>query len=213
MAVMNVKSTRTELTDLKKKLVIAHKGHKLLKDKCDELMRQLLILAEEKKELRSKIEVAIKNANELMALSYSSMSDEELSIALMGNNNSAEIEVNAKNIAGVDVPAFSLCSKRFKGNDVYPYGFAFTSGALDSAVEVYNDIFPDMIRLAETEKSIQRLSCEVQKTRRRVNVLEHIIIPQYEDTIRHIAMRLQENERDNITRAIKFKDMIIESYR
>ncbi len=213
MAVMNVNPTRMELTNLKKKLVTARRGHKLLKDKRDELMRQFLALVKENKELRQKVEQAIKNANELMSFACSSMSDEELSVALMSNNCSAEVDVNIKNIMSVDVPEFSLSSKAFDRNDIYSYGFAFTSGALDGAVEAYNSVFSDMIRLAEVEKTCQRLAREIERTRRRVNALEHVMIPQYEETIRYISMKLEETERDNTTRILKIKDMMIESSR
>lgn len=210
---MNVNPTRMELTNLKKKLVTAREGHKLLKDKRDELMRQFLLLVKENKELREKVENAIKNANELMSFACSSMSDEEISVAFMGNNNTAEVDVGIKNIMDVEVPEFSLKSKNFARNDIYSYGFAFTSVALDGAVEMYNSVFADMIRLAETEKNCMVLAKEIEKTRRRVNALEHIMIPQYEETIKYITMRLEETERDSTTRILKIKDMIIENSR
>ena len=97
-----------------------------------------------------------------------------------------------------------------EADDIYSYGYAFTSGELDGAVKALSDVFPDMIRLAEIEKSCQLMADEIEKTRRRVNALEHVMIPRYEETIRYISMKLDENERSTTTRLMKIKDMMIE---
>ncbi len=208
---MNVNPTRMELTNLKKKLITARRGHKLLKDKRDELMRQFLELVKENKLLRQKVEAAIKTANEYMAFACSSMSDEELDVALMLPSQSVNLQVKEKNIMSVVVPEFSVKYKVSNENDIYSYGFAFTSGDLDEAVKAYSDILPDLIRLAEVEKTCQMLSAEIEKTRRRVNALEHIMIPQYEETIKYISMKLEETERSNTSRLLKIKDMMLQS--
>ncbi len=209
MAVMNVNPTRMELTNLKKKLVTARRGHKLLKDKRDELMRRFLELVRENKELRKKVEEAIKRANTHMALSCSNMSDEALSVALMMPSQKMSIDIKSKNIMSVIVPEYDVKFKTADEGDIYSYGFAFTSGDLDDAVKDFADIMPDMIRLAETEKTCQLLAAEIEKTRRRVNALEHVMIPDYEDTIKYITMKLEEADRSNTTRLLKIKDMLL----
>lgn len=211
MAVINVNPTRMELTNMKKKLVTARRGHKLLKDKRDELMRQFLELVKENKRLRIKVEEAIINANKGMALACSTMSDEALSIALMMPSQKMSVEVKQKNIMSVMVPEFEVKYKTADKGDIYSYGFAFTSGDLDTAVKSLADIMPDMLRLAEIEKTCQLLSCEIEKTRRRVNALEHVMIPRYEETIRFIMMKLDENDRSTTTRLMKIKDMMLQN--
>lgn len=209
MAVMNVNPTRMELTNLKKKLVTARRGHKLLKDKRDELMRRFLELVRENKELRRKTEEAIKRANTHMALSCSNMSDESLEVALMMPSQKMSIEIKDKNIMSVIVPEYDVKMKTADQGDIYSYGFAFTSSDLDDAVKDFADIMPDMIRLAEIEKTCQLLAAEIEKTRRRVNALEHVMIPDYEDTIKYITMKLEEADRSNTTRLLKIKDMLL----
>lgn len=209
MAVINVNPTRMELTNLKKKLVTARRGHKLLKDKRDELMRRFLELVRENKELRKKVEEAIKRADTHMALSCSNMSDESLDIALMMPSQKMSIEIKDKNIMSVIVPEYDVKMKTADEGDIYSYGFAFTSGDLDDAVKDFADIMPDMIRLAQIEKTCQLLATEIEKTRRRVNALEHVMIPDYEDTIKYITMKLEETDRSNTTRLLKIKDMLL----
>ena len=211
MAVINVNPTRMELTNMKKKLVTARRGHKLLKDKRDELMRQFLELVKENKELRLKVENGIKAVNTKMALAVSSMSDESMAVALMMPSQKMSVDVNEKNIMSVIVPEFEAKFKTADESDIYSYGFAFTSGDLDDAVKNLSDIMPDMLRLAQVEKSCQLLSSEIEKTRRRVNALEHVMIPRYEETIKYIVMKLDENDRSTTTRLMKIKDMMLEN--
>ena len=211
MAVINVNPTRMELTNMKKKLVTARRGHKLLKDKRDELMRQFLDLIKENKQLRIKVEQGIKNANEKMALACSTMSDESLSVALMMPSQKMSVDVKSKNIMSVIVPKFEAKYKTADTGEIYSYGFAFTSGDLDDAVKSIADIMPDMLRLAEVEKTCQLLAGEIEKTRRRVNALEHVMIPRYEETIKFIMMKLDENDRSTTTRLMKIKDMMLQN--
>lgn len=213
MAVLNVNPTRMELTNLKRKLVTARRGHKLLKDKRDELMRQFLDLVRENKALREKVEDGIKKANAHMSLAGSTMSDESLSVALMMPSQRMSLEVKEKNIMSVNVPSFVPKLKTAQKDDIYSYGFAFTSSDLDDAVKALSDVMPDMLRLAEIEKTCQLLSAEIEKTRRRVNALEHVMIPDYVDTIKYITMKLDENDRSTTTRLMKIKDMMLQNSR
>ena len=210
MAVMNVNPTRMELTNLKKKLVTARRGHKLLKDKRDELMRQFLLLVRENKELRKTVEVKMKKASAYMALASGEMSDNEISVALMLSGQKLTVDVNKKNIMSVPVPQFDVKYRIAEQNNAQSYGFAFTSGDLDEAISLYSSLTKDLIRLAEVEKTCQLLSAEIESTRRRVNALEHVLITDYEDTIKYITVKLEENERRNITRLMKVKDMMLE---
>ncbi|MEG1551064.1 MAG: V-type ATP synthase subunit D, partial [Oscillospiraceae bacterium] len=203
MAIMNVNPTRMELTNLKRKLVTAKRGHKLLKDKRDELMRRFLELVRENKELRKTVEQGIGEANRHMAVARSVMSDSTLSVALMIPTQEMSLEISEKNVMSVMLPEFDIKFKTADANDIYSYGFAFTSSDLDNAVKSLSDITPLLLRLAEVEKSCQLMSSEIEKTRRRVNALEHVMIPRYEETIKYITMKLDENERSATTRLMK----------
>ena len=210
MAVMNVNPTRMELTRLKNKLVSLKRGHKILKDKRDELMRQFLLLVRENKELRLKVEKGIKQANLHMALANGIMSREELDISLMMPSQKVSLDVKKKTLMSVETPQFELNLKSPDKSDIYPYGFAFTSSELDLSIKEVSDILPDMLRLAEVEKTCQLLSAEIERTRRRVNALEHVLIPDHEETIKYITMKLDENERSTTTRLMKVKDMVLQ---
>jgi V/A-type H+-transporting ATPase subunit D len=199
-----------ELTNLKRKLVTARRGHKLLKDKRDELMRRFLDLVRENKKLRIEVEDGIKQANAAMSVARCVMSDKALDVALMLPTQEMSLEVGEKNVMSVMIPVFDVRFKTADENDIYSYGFAETSGDLDTAVKALSDIMPKMIRLAETEKSCRLMADEIEKTRRRVNALEHVMIPQYEETIKYISMKLDENERSTTTRLMKVKDMMLE---
>ncbi len=209
VAVLNVNPTRMELTNLKRKLVTALRGHKLLKDKRDELMRQFLELVRENKALRIEVENAIKQANNNMALARSVMQNEVLDVALMMPKQQMQLEIEKKNVMSVLIPKYKAKFKTSDKNDIYSYGYAFTSSDLDDSIKALSDILPKMLRLAEVEKSCQLMAAEIEKTRRRVNALEHIMIPQYQETIKYITMKLDENERSNTTRLMKVKDMML----
>lgn len=213
MAVLTVNPTRMELTSLKRKLVTARRGHRLLKDKRDELMRRFLELVRENKTLRREVEAGIREANRHIALARSVMSDATLDVALMMPSQEMQLEVSQKNVMSVRIPVFDAKFKTADENDIYSYGFAFTSSDLDTAVKALSDIMPRMLRLAEVEKSCQLMSAEIEKTRRRVNALEHVMIPQYEETVRYITMKLDESERSATTRLMKVKDMMLEQAR
>lgn len=208
--VLNVNPTRMELSKLKKRLVTARRGHKLLKDKRDELMRQFLDLVRENKALRERVETAITAANKSLVLARSVMSEQTADTALLCPKQEISLEVSSKNIMSVEIPVYTVSTRTPDKNDIYPYGMAFTSAELDLAVTELSDILPDMLRLAEVEKSAQMLAAEIERTRRRVNALEHVMIPQYVNTIRMITMKLDENERSSTARLMKVKDMIIQ---
>ena len=210
MAVMNVNPTRMELTRLKKQLSTAMRGHKLLKDKRDELMRQFLDMIRDNKALREQVEAGLREANSHFILASSVMKKEALDEALLAPKQEAYLEVSSRNVMSVDIPVFSVTTRTADTADIYSYGFAFTSFELDDAVLRLSELLPVMIRLAEVEKSTQLLSAEIEKTRRRVNALEHVMIPRLQETIRFITMKLEENERSSRTRLMKVKDMMLE---
>lgn len=210
MATTQINPTRMELTRLKKKLATATRGHKLLKDKRDELMRRFLDMARLNRELRLKVEKAISDANNNFVLASASMSQQALSLALLAPKQEVLIDVSYKNIMSVDTPEFKVHTRTSDENDIYCYGLAFTSGDMDNAVSSLAAVLPDMLRLAEIEKSCQLLSAEIEKTRRRVNALEHVLIPQTKESIRFISMKLDENERATQTRLMKVKSMVLQ---
>lgn len=210
MASTQVNPTRMELTRQKKKLVTATKGHKLLKDKRDELMRQFLDLVRENMALRERVEAGIREANKNFVVAKAGMSEETLHTAMMAPKQGGYLETGKKNIMSVDIPVFEYKTRTADENDIYSYGFAFTSSDLDDAVKSLADILPDMLKLAETEKACQLMSAEIEKTRRRVNALEHVIIPRAQANIKYITMKLDENERSTQIRLMKVKDMMLE---
>ncbi len=209
MAILPVNPTRMELTRLKKRLITARRGHKLLKDKRDELMRQFLETVRETKRLRRDVEKRIVAANQHMSVARSLMQNEILAVAMMHRKQELQLFISERNVMGVRVPVFETETRTDDHSDIFSYGFAFTSSDLDEAILALSGILPDMLRLAELEKACQLMSSEIEKTRRRVNALEHFMIPRYEETIRYITMKLSENERGSITRLMKVKDMIV----
>ena len=210
MATQTVIPTRMELTRLKKKLNTAVKGHRLLKDKRDELMREFLDLVKVNMELREKVEMGIDAANKNFVLAKAGMSEQTLRTALMAPKQEVSLVTDKKNVMSVDIPVFDFKTRTADENDIYSYGFAFTSGDLDGAVSSLSDVFPDMLKLAEVEKSCQLMAAEIEKTRRRVNALEHVIIPETQESIKYITMKLDENERSTQVRLMKVKSMMLE---
>lgn len=210
LASTQVNPTRMELTKQKKKLQTAVRGHKLLKDKRDELMRQFLDLARENMDLRLKVEAGIRSANMNFVVAKAGMSEETLKTALMAPKQEVYMDIDKKNVMSVDIPVLDYKTRTMDVNDIYSYGFAFTSNDLDGAVKSLADILPDMLRLAEIEKACQLMSAEIEKTRRRVNALEHVIIPEAQANIKYITMKLDENERSTQIRLMKVKDMMLE---
>lgn len=211
MARLNVNPTRMVLTSLKKRLKVAVKGHKMLKDKRDELMKQFLELARENKRLREQVEAQIGSIYSNFVIASAVMSSEVLNEALMYPKQGVSIEVGRKNVMSVDVPVFDFTTTTDDTSNIYPYGFANTSAELDNAIENLSGVFPEMLCLAAVEKEVQLLAAEIEKTRRRVNALEYVMIPQFQETIKYIQMKLDENERGNQTRLMKVKDLMVKA--
>lgn len=208
MALIRVNPTRMEMQGLKKKLRTSIKGHKLLKDKRDDLMKRFLALVRENLELRKAVEEKIMNVYEGFIIAGALMSPAALEEALMMPKQRVELEVGSMNLMSVIVPVFTFNTSGSE-NDNYSYGFVGTSGELDSSVAALADVLPYMLKLAQMEKSAQLLAEEIEKTRRTVNALEYVRIPNLQQTIRYIRMKLEENERGNTTRLMKIKDMMV----
>lgn len=205
-----VNPTRMELTKQKKKLATAVRGHKLLKDKRDELMRQFLELVRENRALRERVEAGILKANKDFVLARAGMDDEAVNAAFMAPKQNVQLEADSRNVMSVDVPVFRFRTRTADENDIYSYGYAFTSSDLDGAVTSLSSVLQDMLKLAEVEKSCQLMASEIEKTRRRVNALEHVMIPEAQENIKYIQMKLDENERSTQIRLMKVKDMMLE---
>ncbi len=209
MAKLNVNPTRMELTKLKTRLKTAIRGHKLLKDKQDELMRQFIEMIKHNKKLREKVEIKLQNSFKDFLLARGVMSDEMLENAIAYPKDKIGLTVRKKNIMSVNVPQMTFIrTEENSAGSMYPYGYAQTSADLDDAIEGLSNIMGELLELAEVEKACQLMADEVEKTRRRVNALEYMTIPQYEETIKYIQMKLDENERGSIIRLMKVKDMM-----
>ncbi len=201
--------TRMVLNQQKARLKTARKGHKLMKDKCDELMRQFMDIVRQNKELRLKVEEGMTAAFKSLQVASAIMSPDMLEQALLYPRQSVELDVKYKNIMSVNVPQYSFRTKNDDPSEIYPYGFAQTSGELDDALDKLARVFEDMLQLAQVEKSTQLLAQEIEKTRRRVNALEYVMIPEFEETIKYIQMKLDENESSTKVRLLKVKDMVL----
>lgn len=197
------------LTSLKKRLKTATRGHKLMKDKRDELMKNFLELARENGRLRQEVEKRLAKVYKNFTVASAIMSQEVMEESLMFPKQGVILDVGNKNIMSVDVPVFTFKTTAEDPTNIFPYGFARTSGELDNAISELADLFPMLLDLAAKEKETALLAAELEKTRRRVNALEYVMIPQLEMTIKYITMKLDENERGNQTRLMKVKDMML----
>ena len=204
-----INPTRMELTRLKGRLRTAQRGHKLLKDKRDELMKQFLDTVREVRSLRAEVEEELMTVHNSFTVASALMSSEALEQALLYPKQSVELTQTTQNIMSVNVPVYHFQTKTKSDSDIYPYGFAATSGELDAAVDALGKVFQKMLKLAEIEKSAQLMAEEIEKTRRRVNALEYVMIPDTQDAIRYITMKLDENDRATTTRLMKVKDMLL----
>ena len=206
---VTVSPTRMELTRLKGKLRTAQRGHKLLKDKRDELMKQFLETVREVRALRAEVEADLMTAHASFTVASALMSAQELEQALIYPKQSVELTMTTQNIMSVNVPVYDFHTRTLSDADMYPYGFAATSGELDTAVDALGQVFRKMLKLAQIEKAAQLMAEEIEKTRRRVNALEYVMIPNTQEAIRYITMKLDENDRATTTRLMKVKDMIL----
>ncbi len=213
MAGKTISPTRMELTRLKARLKTAKRGHKLLKDKRDELMRQFLAIVRRNRELRARVEEGLSTSSRALTVASSIMSPDMLEQSLLFPKQSVELDMTLGNIMSVRVPVYHYVTKNTDASEIYPYGFAQTSGELDDALEAMADVFADMLELAQVEKTMQLLADEIEKTRRRVNALEYVLIPEMQTSIRYISMKLEENELSTKVRLMKVKDMVLENAR
>jgi V/A-type H+-transporting ATPase subunit D len=210
MARLNVNPTRMELSTLKKRLKTAQRGHKLLKDKQDELMKRFIDMVKRNKVVREEVEKELTLAFKNFLIARAVMSSEILEEAIMYPTQSVVLEVGMKNIMSVNTPVFNLVKADIEEEKAssYPYGFANTSSELDGAIQSLQGVINQLIELAQVEKSCQLMANEIEKTRRRVNALEYVMIPQLVETVKYITMKLDENERGNRVRLMKVKDMV-----
>lgn len=209
MGKLNVSPTRMELTKLKKRLVSSTRSHKLLKDKQDELMRQFIELVKYNNILRKEVEEQTHGALKDFVMARAQQSSEFLEEAISYPKEHISVEVTEKNIMSVIVPQMDFKRElEDEEGSIYPYGFFNTSSELDDSISKLYTVLPKLLKLAEVEKSCQLMSFEIEKTRRRVNALEYVAIPDLEETIKYIRMKLDENERAAITRLMKVKSMM-----
>lgn len=213
MAVLQVNPTRMVLSKLKKRLMTSRRGHKLLKDKRDDLMKKFLVLIRENMELRTQLEAKMAKVYEGFVIAGAYMDDDILQESLMLPQKQVLAEVKNRNFMSVTVPDFKFTDSDNIIHNIYPYGLAFTSSELDTSIYALQEVLPFMLKLAQTEKTVQLLAEEIEKTRRRVNALEYVQIPTLEETIKKITMKLDENERGNLARLMKIKDMMIAQQR
>ena len=209
MAKLKVNPTRMALSELKKRLVTAKRGHKLLKDKQDELMRQFINLIKENKKLRVEVEKELSDSFKSFLLASATMSPLFLESAISFPKAKVALEMKLKNIMSVNVPEMKFVKEEMEGS-IFPYGFVQTSAELDDTVVKLQKVLDNLLSLAEIEKSCQLMADEIEKTRRRVNALEHVMIPEMQQNIKYIVMKLDENERSTQIRLMKVKDMVLE---
>ena len=204
----NVNPTRMELTRLKRRLATAVRGHKLLKDKRDEMVRQFMIYIRRNHELRLKMEKALQNVSHHFVVARAHMGFLTMNEALLYPARSAEFEVGSKNVMSVDVPTLTYTGATADDAAQVPYSFAFTIGELDTAVTELTTCLLDLLELAEVEKTCNMLADEIEKTPRRVNALEYVMIPEMQESIKYITMKLSENERASTVRLMKAKEIM-----
>ena len=209
MTRLKVNPTRMNLSILKDKLDNAARGHKLLKDKQDELMRQFITLIKENKKLRLEVEEKLQNSFKAFLMASAAMSPEMLEEAISLPTMQTLVEIKKKNVMSVDVPEMEFITKKTSEDaSRYPYGYAQTTSDLDAAIDDLTEVMEELLTLTQKEKAAQLLANEIEKTRRRVNALEYKTIPDLEETITYIRSKLDESERANITRLMKVKDII-----
>lgn len=209
MTRLNVNPTRMVMTTLKERLKTAERGHKLLKDKQDELMRRFIALAKENRALREAVEKELQEAFDAFSMANAVMSRRMLDQALVSSTQRLGVNVRIDNVMSVRIPTFTFERSGVDlSADSYPYGYAQTSAELDLALDTLNRVMDRLLELAKIEKSAQLMANEIESTRRRVNALEYRTIPDLRETIQYIRMKLEEEDRATITRLLKIKDLI-----
>lgn len=204
MALLNVNPTRMALMDLKRRTKSAQRGHKLLKDKQDGLMQQFMAIIRSAKDIRSKVEASLGKAFRTFLVASAWLTDAQLENALSSPQATIELTVETRSVMSVRIPFFKV----LKTGTVKTYGLAGTNALLDSAVEAFDALFVTLIELAQIEKQAEALAIELETTRRRVNALEHKMIPDLLQTVKYIKMKLDETERSAIVSTMRIKAQI-----
>lgn len=207
MARLNVKPTRMELASLKERLELSTRGHKLLKDKQDELMRRFILLIKKNNRLRDEVEAELVESMKEFVVAKSLINESFIEELFVGTETNVELDIQEKNVMSVIVPEMNFNVKEAEVSSDVQYGYLNSSSEMDDAIERIEDVLPKLLELSEIEKTCQLMADEIEKTRRRVNALEYRMIPQLQETIRYIQMKLEENERSAIVRMMKVKDM------
>ncbi len=207
MARLNVKPTRMELATLKERLELSTRGHKLLKDKQDELMRRFILLIKKNNRLRDEVEAELVESMKEFVVAKSLINESFIEELFVGTETNVELDNQEKNVMSVIVPEMNFNVKEAEVSSDVQYGYLNSSSEMDDAIERIEDVLPKLLELSEIEKTCQLMADEIEKTRRRVNALEYRMIPQLQETIRYIQMKLEENERSAIVRMMKVKDM------
>ncbi|MEO0122994.1 MAG: V-type ATP synthase subunit D [candidate division WOR-3 bacterium] len=201
---LDIPPTRMQLLRLKRRNVIARRGHKLLKDKQDELIRKIMELVKQIQDLRLKIEKELDSAYSFFYFASSKQTPNTTEEALLGGNKKIEIEYTTERVFNVRIPKFI---QKISGT-MLSYGFLNTSGDLDLALKKIDTLLEGLLKIAELEKALELLAIEIEKTRRRVNALEFILIPSIEETIKYINLKLSEIERSDLTRLMRVKEIL-----
>lgn len=212
MAILNVNLTRIESINMKKSLKTAQRGHKLLKDKLDELIKKIIELVQKNEQLRKKTDEMLTNAYQNFMLAKAVMGEEGIEEALVIPKQAVSVNISENSIMSVKIPQFDFKKEAEENtNNKILYGFAYTTSELDKAIESFSEVAENLLELAQNEKAIELISAEIEKTRRRVNAIENVTIPNYIDTIKYIQLKLSEDERASTSRLMKIKDMLMEA--
>ncbi len=205
MAILKVSPTRIALLGLKKEVKVAKKGHKLLKDKRDGLVKKFMSVIYEAKSLREMVEAKLGSAFDSYARASAMTPKKTLDVAFMLPNADVTLGVKVSSVMSVKIPEFTV----EKTGSAFSYGLLETTGDLDNAITKFDEVFVDILKLAALEKTAESLAEEIEKTRRRVSALENVRIPNLEDTIKFITMQLDERNRDAVVSTMRVKAMIM----
>ena len=201
---LNVNPTRMELQRLRARLGTARRGHKLLKDKTDEMTRRFMTVARRNKELREEVEAELGEAMKGFVLARALTPPSVVVQTLMMPSRTVSLNARTGILMGVRVPAIGI--EQSEAADLFPYSFISVTSEMDSSVQTLNNLLLKLIKLAQTEKTTNVLADEIEKSKRRVNALEYVLIPQLEETVKYIRFRLEENERGALVRLMKVKE-------
>ena len=201
---LNVNPTRMELLKLKRRVKTAKRGYKLLKEKRDGLMKQFMAIIRKARDYREKIDQELPDSLKSFLFAAADMRPEVTEEALAMPSQKIELESKIKNVMSVNVPEFEFK----KTSDPLSYSLSTTSSQIDDSLKTFSDILEDMVKLAEIEHSASLLAEEIEKTRRRVNALEYVLIPNLEETVKFITLKLDEQERAGITSLMRVKEMV-----